>query len=304
MNPPRRDANDLSGNHAGVVGRAAITPHVMGSIHALAYGQTMTVLTHDEFGQVLRTWRGRRRRSQLALASEAGVSQRHISFLETGKSRPSREMVEHLGIVLDVPLRERNAMLVSAGFAPVHPERSLDDPDMADIRRAIEAMLTAHNPFPAYVVNRRWDLLLANDAALSLVASLPSKVQELSANIARLVLHPDGLRGVVTNWQQVGAALLRRMGREIDENPADAALIELLAELEAYPGLPGGAELERVPVAHELLIPLTLRRGDRELRLFTAISTLLEPSDVTLDELRLETLLSADAATHEALRSG
>ena len=284
---------------------ASITPYVIVTIHGLAYGHVMTtVLTHDDFGQVLRTWRGRRHRSQLSLANEAGVSQRHISFLETGKSKPSREMVEHLGLVLDVPLRERNAMLVSAGFAPVHPERSLDDPDMAEIRRAIEAMLAAHNPFPAYVVNRRWDLLLANDAALALVASLPPKAQALSANIARLVLHPDGLRDMVTNWQQVGAVLLRRIGREIDENPADAGLVDLLAELEEYPGLPGSRELARVPAAHELLVPLSLRRGERELRFFTAISSLLEPSDVTLDELRLETLLPADAATHDALRSG
>lgn len=262
-----------------------------------------TALDRPDFGHVLRTWRGRRNQSQLGLANEAGVSQRHISFLETGKANPSREMVVHLGVVLEVPLRERNSMLVTAGFAPVYQERSIDDPDLAEIRQALEAMLSAHDPFPAYVVNRRWDLLLANDASSRLMEMFSDASAEVFTNIARLVMHPDGLRTVSSNWSQVAAALLRRIEREFEENPADTDLSDLLAEVRTYPDLPADTDVLEVPAAHELLIPLRMASGDIELSFFTAISTLMGPCDVTLDELRLETLLPADAITRQALVS-
>lgn len=261
------------------------------------------VLTHDDFGHVLRDWRSRRSRSQLALASEAGVSQRHISFLETGRSNPSREMVIHLGVVLDVPLRDRNAMLVSAGFAPVYAERSIDDPDLADIRHALETMLRAHEPFPAYVIDRHWNLSLANDAAGRLIATLPPSAQLHAGNILRLTMHPDGLRQVTANWEEAAAAVIRRLHREVVENPGDTALADLLDEAMAYPGAPSARQLAEVPSAHDLLIPLTLEQQGVRLSFFTTIATLATPVDITLQELRLETLLPADADTEAALRA-
>ena len=260
------------------------------------------LLTRDEFGDVLRTWRGRRNQSQLTLAGEAGVSQRHISFLETGRSRPSREMVIHLGLVLDVPLRERNTMLVAAGFAPVYPERSIDHPDMADVRRVLELMLTAHNPFPAYVIDRHWNLVLANEAAGSLIATLSPAAQAQAGNLAKLLFHPDGMRSSVDNWPEAAAALLRRLERELEEAPGDVGLIELLREIATYPGLPGHRELSVVPGSQELLIPLRLNINGRSLSLYTAIATLASPSDVTLQELRLETLLPANRDSEDLLR--
>jgi transcriptional regulator with XRE-family HTH domain len=270
----------------------------------MAYRRTRAdLLTRDEFGAVLRSWRGRRNRSQLDLAGAAGVSQRHISFLETGRSRPSREMVMHLGIVLDLPLRERNAMLIAAGFAPVFPERSIDDPEMADIRRALESMLHAHDPFPAYVIDRHWNLVMANPAAAIFIASLPPQSHALAGNLARLVFHPDGLRQGAENWAEAAAATLRRLEREAEDSPGDRELAALLDEVRGYPDVPSDRELSRVPTAHEILVPLRIRRDDRLLSFFTTIATLASPSDITLQELRLETLLPADAATEAELRA-
>lgn len=261
------------------------------------------VMTRDEFGDVLRSWRGRRNHSQLHLAGAAGVSQRHISFLETGRSRPSREMVMHLGLVLDMPLRDRNGMLIAAGFAPVYPERSIDDPDMADIRRALEAMLRAHDPFPAYVIDRHWNLVMANSAAGAMIATLPSEAQAHAGNLARLMLHPDGLRTTVENWRDAAASTLLRLDREADESPGDHELLALVDEMRSYPDLPGERELSRVPSVHEMVLPLRLRLGDELLSFFTTIATLASPSDITLQELRLETLLPADQATEAVLHA-
>lgn len=259
------------------------------------------VLTRDQFGDVLRTWRGRRNQSQLHLAGAAGVSQRHISFLETGRSRPSREMVMHLGLVLDVPLRDRNGMLIAAGFAPVYPERSIDDPEMAEIRRALEIMLNAHDPFPAYVIDRHWNLVMANSASLNLIASLPESAQVHAGNMVHLVLHPDGIRGATENWHDAAAAILLRLEREADESPGDQELLSLLEQAHAYPDMPGPRALSRVPSVHELLLPLQLKLGGDVLSFFTTMARLASPSDITLQELRLETLLPADRATEEAL---
>lgn len=276
----------------------------MAPVATASYGHFVAdVITRDSFGDALRSWRGRRNRSQLTLATEAGVSQRHISFLETGRSKPSREMVVHLGLVLDVPLRERNAMLIAAGFAPVYPERSIDDPDLAGVRHALELMLGAHNPFPAYIVDRRWNLLLANESAGLLIAALPEAAQGLATNLARLTLHPDGLRQVATNWPEVAAAVMVRLERELDELPADSGLAELLDEVREFPGLPDERSKSRIPSAHELLVPLRVSLGGQALSFFTTIATLMAPTDITLEELRLETLLPADEATEAVLRS-
>jgi len=255
----------------------------------------------QEFGHVLRSWRARRSRSQLALAGEAGVSQRHISFLETGRSRPSREMVVHLGIVLDLPLREQNTMLVAAGFAPIHPERTIDDPALDDIRRAIELMLAAHDPFPAYVLDRHWNLVLANNAATNLIMTLPASAQTLASNAARLMLHPDGIRTVTEDFVVPAAAIMRRLEREAHESPGDADLEALVTEVRSYPGVPTGKVFDEAPLSHDLVMPLRLRVEGQALSFFSTIATLASPGDITLQELRLETLLPADAATEAAL---
>ena len=258
-------------------------------------------LTRDDFGDVLRSWRGRRNQSQLTLAGAAGVSQRHISFLETGRSRPSREMVMHLGLVLDIPLRDRNAMLIAAGFAPVYPERSIDDPEMHDIRNALQAMLNAHDPFPAYVIDRHWNLIMANQASAALIMALPEAAHALAGNAAKLMLHPDGMRTVIDNWDEAAASILLRLEHEVDEAPGDLELRALLDEIREYPDLPSDRALSVVPSVHELLLPLKATLNGISLSFFTTIATLASPSDITLQELRLETLLPADAATEEAL---
>jgi len=259
------------------------------------------VISRDDFGDSLRQWRGRRNQSQLALAAVAGVSQRHISFLETGRSQPSREMVMHLGLVLDVPLRDRNAMLMAAGYAPVYAERSIDDPELVDIRRALETMLNAHDPYPAYVIDGTWNLVMANPAAATLIAELPANAQAHSTNLARLVLHPEGLRSVLENWREVAATTLLRLEREADESPGDEALRALIDEIRQYPDLPNDRELSRVPAAHELVVPFTMSLDDQTLSFFTTIATLASPSDITLQELRFETLLPANPETEAAL---
>ena len=260
------------------------------------------LLPRSEFGPVLRDWRQRRRRSQLALASDAGVSQRHISFLETGRSNPSREMVVHLGVVLDLPLRDRNAMLLAAGFAPVYAERSLDDPDLASVRRALEMMLEAHDPFPAYIIDRHWNLALANEAAHRLIARMPPSVQEHAGNVMHLVCHPDGLRTISPQWRDAAAVILRRLQSEVSSHPNDQGLVDLLADALDYPGVPDRRELGAAPSVNDVLIPLTVDLDGTTFEFFTTIAALMGPVDVTLEELRLETLLPANTATETALR--
>lgn len=251
----------------------------------------------SEFGTALKEWRSRRRLSQLALATDAGVSQRHISFMETGRAKPSREMVVHLGAVLDVPLRDRNAMLASAGFAPVYSARSLDDPELAEVRAAFDQMLQAHNPFPAYIVDRAWNLTLTNESALRLVGRLPRGVQEQAGNVVRLVCHPDGLRTVSTDWTAAASVVLRRLRGEVAAHPHVPELAALLDEAMSWPDAPDSHSLGAIPSAGDVLIPLQMVVDGRPLSFFTTITSVMGPVDVTLEELRLETLLPADDVT-------
>ena len=257
------------------------------------------------FGTELRRWRTRRSLSQLELANRATVSQRHLSFLETGRSGPSPEMVEHLCIVLDVPLRARNALLNAAGFADAYSEEPLDGPALTQVREGLEALVEAHDPFPAYVVDRCWNLLLANTAAACLTELLlpADTALALGGNVLHLFLHPDGARRSVANWPEAAAVLIERLSAECSANPSDSALHELYDEVTAYPGiaeLPLGAE---VRTGAAFITEVHVRTDDVELRLYTAISSLAAASDITLEELRLETLLPADPATADALRS-
>jgi transcriptional regulator with XRE-family HTH domain len=242
-------------------------------------------------GPLLREWRQRRRLSQLDLAVEAEVSSRHLSFVETGRSQPSRELVLHLAERLDVPLRERNALLLAAGYAPVYRETPLDAPDMAPVRDALDRILAAHAPFPAVVVDRGWSLVAANDPALGLLTSgVSPTLLEPPVNALRVSLHPDGLAPRIGNLAEWSAHLLDRLRRERDVS-GDPALAALYDELRAYPRV-----VERVEHAGPaLFVPLELDG----LRFFSTVATFGTALDVTLAELSIESFFPADAATRE-----
>ena len=213
-------------------------------------------------------------------------------------------MVIHLAITLDVPLRDRNAWLASAGFAPLYTERNLAEPALDQVRGVLEHILAAHDPFPAYVVDRRWDLIMTNQSAMALTALAvePDLAADLGGNVARLSLHPNGLRRRIVNWDQFGAALLHRLEREVNDRPSDPELAALLVEVREYPGIADLAARPELPSSQDLLVPLHLRTPNHDLRLFTTIATIGAPYDITLEELRLETLLPADPETEAALR--
>ncbi len=254
---------------------------------------------------MLRWWRTTRRYSQLQLAGAAEVSSRHISYLETGKAQPSREMVIHLAKVLELPLRDQNLLLHEAGFAPVFSEQDLDAPEMDDVRRVLAWILEAHSPNPALVVDRRGEVVDANPAALRLLDELVDADSEALApplNAHRVVLHPDGIAPRTDNWAEVAANVLQRLEREQAHRPADEALAALLAEMLA---IPATAELRRsteLPSGADLLVTLraTTAGGDR-IRLVSTIATIGAPYDVTLDELRLETFFPGDEETAAVL---
>lgn len=257
----------------------------------------------SDFGTALRYWRHRRGVSQMRLALDAAVSQRHLSFLESGRAQPGRDLVLRLGIVLDIPLRQRNEMLLSAGFAPAYRERSLQDPGLDAVKRALDFMLAQQAPFPALVVDRLWNLVMFNEPAacmmrffLGLAPDAPIP-RDGSVNVLKLTLAPDGLRPSLANWEAVGADLLQWVQREaLGDGPGSEAT-RLLDELTALPGvgaLVQATDLERLALP---FLPLVLRRDGVELSLFTTITTLGTPHDVTVHELRLESFFPADQAS-------
>lgn len=261
----------------------------------------------DTYGTNLKTWRSTRRLSQLALATVADVSQRHVSFLETGRAKPSREMVIHLAIALDVPLRERNAMLTSAGYSPEYGETSLTEPALDQVRGVLETMLRSHQPFPAIVVDRAWDVVLANESAMRFTASMidpTSPVVTEGMNAIKLVLHPDGVRKHIVNWPEVAAAALRRIDHEIAARPTDTILQNLRTEVRQYPDIALLRSAPQRPAAQDLMVPFHYRIGEAELRLFSTIATIGDAHDITLEELRIESFFAADAETEKLLRSG
>lgn len=259
-----------------------------------------TMLTPPGIGGLLRAWRQRRRLSQLDLAGAAEVSARHLSFIETGRSRPSRELVLHLAEHLEVPLRDRNALLVAAGFAPIYRETPLDASEMTAVRDALARIVRSHEPYPALVVDRRWDVLLANDAALGvLTAAVKPELLHPRPNALRVALHPDGLASCIDNFAEWSGHLLERLDRQITASGAPD-LVALAQELRTYPGVP--ATVRSSPVADRLFVPLVLRQGDRRLRFFSTIATFGTALDVTIAELAIESFFPADADTAAALR--
>lgn len=260
---------------------------------------TDTLNARIDFGAQLRSWRQLRRMSQLELGLRAGVSTKHLSFLETGRAAPSREMVVHLAEHLDVPIREQNALLLAAGYAPLYRARSLDDDSFASVRSAVELMLDHHEPFPAIVVDRHWNLVTANAAAAVLTTGVHPHLLQPPVNVMRVSLHPDGLRTVVANFAEYTAHLLLRLHRQV-AHTADAELARLLDEVNGYIGLP---PLGPVPTATTgAVLPLLLDIDGRRLQLFSTIATVGAPLDVTAAELAVEAFFPADRTTEAILR--
>jgi transcriptional regulator with XRE-family HTH domain len=262
-----------------------------------------TPIANAGVGPLLRDWRQRRRLSQLDLALESGVSTRHLSFVETGRSRPSAAMVRRLAEQLEVPLRERNRLLLAAGYAPVYEQLDLEDPEMAPVGRALQQILDAHDPYPAVVVDGAWEMVAANGAISLLTAGVDPELLAPPLNVLRVSLHPDGVAPRIANLAEWRAHLLDRLRRQIALT-ANPALQTLLDELLSYPA---PAEEERAArpepePGHELAVPLRLRTADGELALISTVATFGTAVEVTTSELSIESFFPADEATAAALR--
>jgi transcriptional regulator with XRE-family HTH domain len=262
----------------------------------------MTMSSSKPVGDHIREWRQRRRMSQMDLALEADISTRHLSFLETGRSQPSREMVLHLAEKLDLPLRERNIMLVSAGFAPVYSQKSLDDPGLRSARQAVDLVLRGHEPYPALAVDRHWSLIAANEALFPLVGDVDPALLKPPVNVLRLSIHPAGLARRIVNFTEWRNHLVGRLRHQVDVT-GDAFLARLIEELRAYP-IPDGAVRGPVPAQDYggVVVPLKLSTGEGVLTLFSTTTVFGTPVDVTLSELAIEAFFPADPETALALR--
>ncbi|MDA0160244.1 helix-turn-helix transcriptional regulator [Solirubrobacter ginsenosidimutans] len=243
----------------------------------------------SQIGPLLKTWRTKRRLSQLDLALEAGVSTRHLSFVETGRSRPSEQMVVHLAEQLDVPLRERNRMLLAAGYAPIYSQRPLNE--LGPVKDALDQLLKSHEPFPAIVVDRAWNVVAANAAIPMLTAGAAPHLLEPPINALRLSLHPDGMAPRIVNLGEWRAHLLRDLEAQVAASNDDE-LTQLLEELQALPGPEGE------PAPHEVFVPLRITSpGGGELRFLSTRTTFATAVDVTVSELAIESFFPADAET-------
>lgn len=262
----------------------------------------MTQAAHS-IGALVRTWREQRHWSQLDLATEAEISQKHLSFIESGRAAPSREMVITLAEHLDVPLRERNTLLLAAGFAPIYRDRPLDDPALVRARAAIDQVLKAHEPFPAMAVDRRWMLVSANAAVAPLLAGADPELVKPPVNVMRLSLHPRGLAPLIVNLGEWRTHLIERLRRQ-HRITRDAAIDDLIKEVTAYPGAAGkrgehGAAGDAEPIA----VPLKLRTHAGVLSFISTVTVFGTAVDITLSELSLEAFYPADDVTAAALRS-
>jgi transcriptional regulator with XRE-family HTH domain len=262
-----------------------------------------TMRSEPRVGPLLREWRKRRRRTQLELALDAGISARHLSFVETGRSTPSPEMVLLLAEQLDVPFRERNHLLLAAGHAPAFPVRSLEDPELAPVRQALDLILTGHEPYPALVVDRRWNLVAANSAVRALAEWVDPALLEPPVNAMRVGLHPGGMARWTVNLGEVWAYFVGRLRRQVAIS-GDADLAALLEEVEGYPAPECEHDRASEAPASEILTPLMrLRAPDgSELSFFATVATFGTAHEVTTSELSIELAFPADVATAEALQ--
>jgi|SRR4051794_1407870 len=256
------------------------------------------------FGRLLREWRSRRRVSQLDLALEAGVSSRHVSFIETGRAQPSREMVLMLARVLDVPLRDRNELLLSAGFAAMYRATDLDAPALEQARRALDFMLRQQEPYPAIVVDRGWTILKANNGAVKLVEAFadPEAANEWGGNAMRLMFHPRGFRPWIVNWEAMAAALIQWLHRDVLSGLGGPETRKLLDELLSYPGVPPRWRTLDLDVSAAPFLAIDFRKDDLQLRFFSTLTSLGTPHDITLQELRIEAFFPADEETEITAR--
>lgn len=248
-------------------------------------------------GVLLREWRAARRLSQLELSLATGISARHISYVETGKANPSRDLVSRLADSLEMPLRERNALLMAAGFAPRYAATSLATPALSAARRAIDSILTQQEPYPAYLLNRRWDVLAANRAATRLTDFLLDGTADPHDNMIRQFFDPRSLRSVISNWEEVARDLIRHLHIEVAALPSDEIARALLEEVLAYPGVPNSWRLRDVGASPTPLLTTLFEKEGRQLRFFSTITTFGTPYDVTLDELRIECVFPEDEPT-------
>jgi transcriptional regulator with XRE-family HTH domain len=262
-------------------------------------------LTESAFGRLLRQWRARRRMSQLDLAVEAGISSRHLSFIETGRSRPSREMVLLLTHALDVPLRGCNDLLTAAGYAAIYRETGLEAPAMTQARHALDFILRQQEPYPALLLDRRWNVLKVNDGSARVQTAIldPAAVAELGPpNAMRLMFHPRAFRPYIVNWEATAASLIQWLHRDALSGFGDAQTRALLDELLSYPEVPRHWRTLDLEASTAPFLPIEFRKGELGLKYFTTLTTLGTPHDITLQELRIESFFPADEATEELSR--
>jgi transcriptional regulator with XRE-family HTH domain len=263
-----------------------------------------TVSSHPQIGQLLREWRERRGRTQLDLALDAGISTRHLSFVETGRSKPGADVILRVAEQLEIPFRERNQLLLTAGHAPVFPERSLQDPELAPVRQALDLILTGHDPYPAVVVDRGWNLVAANSAMRALSSLIDPALLAPPVNVMRVGLHPRGLGQWIINLGEVREYFVGRLERQVALT-GDPQLAALLDEVARYPAPEYHRDSASEAAAGHILTPLIrLRSPDgRELALFATVATFGTAAEVTTSELSIELAFPADEATADALRT-
>jgi len=251
------------------------------------------------FGRLLRQWRTTRHLSQLALATDAGISARHLSFLETGRAQPSREMVQLLAGMLDVPLGERNALLVSAGYAPAYGERHLGAPELEPVRSALQFILRQQEPFPALVLDGEWNVVMRNAASHRIFELFRGRTDHV--NVMRTVFDPNGLRPFVANWPSIAECMMQLLHREVAAT-GNAAIVRLRNELLAYPGVPSRWAAPDALSSFPPFVNMELRKGDLSMAFFSMITTLATPRDIVLQQLKIECFFPADASTEQTAR--
>lgn len=257
------------------------------------------------FGQLLRQWRARRRLSQLDLALEAEISSRHLSFLETGRAQPSREMVLLLAQVLEMPLRDRNDLLTLAGYAPIYRETRLEASALAQVRRALDFILRQQEPYPALVLDRHWNVLMTNEGTARVQTFFldPASVAALGPqNAMRLMFHSQAFRPYIVNWEATAASMIQWLHRDVLSGLADADTHSLLEELLSYPGVPRQWRTVDLDASTAPFLAIEFRKDEFDLRFFTTLTSLGTPHDITLQELRIESFFPADEATEDAMQ--